>query len=85
MTALAAAMPEENATAVPCSRAPIAYSRAEVVGAASRAYSMEPPAWKAEAGTIGVLSGWSGPGAGRPALTTIVSTDKGSGSGTRRP
>ena len=63
MTAFAAAMPEENATAVPCSSAPRASSRAEVVGAASRAYSMEPPAWNAEAGTIGVFSGWSGPGA----------------------
>ena len=78
-------MPDEKATAVPCSRAPIASSRAEVVGAASRAYSMEPPAWNEEAGTIGVLSGWSGPAAGRPALTTMVSTDRGSGSGTRRP
>ncbi len=78
-------MPDEKAIAVPCSSAPRASSRAEVVGAASRAYSMEPPAWNADAGTIGVFSGWSGPGAGRPALTTIVSMDNGSGSGTRRP
>ncbi len=53
----------------------MAASSAVVVGADSRAYSTVPPAWKDEAGTIGVFSGWSGPGAGRPALTMTVSID----------
>jgi hypothetical protein len=75
--ALAAPMPDEKATAVPCSSAPRADSRASVVGALSRAYSMEPPAWKADAGTMGVFSGRSGPGSGRPALTTTVSMCRG--------
>ena len=75
MIALAAAMPDENAIAVPCSRAPIAASRALVVGAYSREYSMVPPAWKAEAGTMGVFRGWSGPAGGLPVLTTRVSTE----------
>ncbi len=61
-------MPEEKATAVPCSSAPMASSSADVVGAASRAYSMEPPAWNADAGTIGrvqrlVRTGRRAPGA----------------------
>ena len=59
---------------MPCSRAPRASSRAEVVGAASRAYSMEPPAWNDGRGHDRACSAAGpGPAAGRPALTTIVS------------
>ena len=68
-------MPEEYATAVPPSSAPMACSRAVVLGACSRAYSMSPPAWNDDAGTMGALRGWPGSAGGRPALTARVASD----------
>jgi hypothetical protein len=73
IAAVAAAIPDENVSARPRSRAPMTSSSAAQGACPSRAYPAVPPACNADAGVIGTFNGPSATAAGRPRPMTCVS------------